>query len=281
MKKYLQSIGAQCYLMFHTTPFWISLGIMSVYCALTYLKLIIQNKGMDISNIIRSGEWFACFEYAPFADKFIYLFSIIVSMPFAFHYFDEKENKSQIYGLFRSQKKVYYVGKLTACFLGGFIVMVLPLLWNVLCNALTIHNTRESYYDQQDTFLHNVFSPQEGGANANILFPKIYVTHPTLYNIVFSIQIGILAGLCGIMAFATAHFIKKYKLLIFLPNYAVFWLSNRYGLSLCNTNLNNLVVLQDCSGISVWKAIFIYIGILGISLSVLCLSIKREEKMMK
>ena len=277
MKKYIQSIQAQCYLMFQTKAFWISLGIVSIYCALTYLKLISMNIGMDISNITRSSEWFACFEYAPYADKFLYMFPIIVSMPLALHYFDEKENKSSIYSMYRTEKKVYYTGKLTACFIGGFLVQVVPLFWNILLNTLTIHNTRESYYDQRDFFIQNVFSAEEGLANAHLILPKLFVTYPILYNILFSVQIGILAGICGIVAFVTAHIVKKYKLLILLPNYVLFWLSHRYGVKLFNTDINNLIIIENNFGISDWKIFFIYAGILGISLSVFCFFIKREE----
>lgn len=281
MKKYIRSIWAQCYLMFHTKTFWISLGIMSIYCALTYFNLIIENMGMDISNITRSSEWFACFEYAPYADKFLYLFPIIVSMPFVLHYFDEKEKKADIYSLYRTEKRVYYVGKLVACFLGGFLVMVIPLFWNILLNYFTIHNTYESYYGQRDAFFANVFYAEEGLEHALLLFPEFYIAHPTLYNVLFSIEIGILAGICGIVAFVTAHIVKKYKLLIFVPNYALFWLFQRYGVRLIHTDINNLVVIQNYFGISEWKVLFIYIGILFISLAVFGIYIKREENQLQ
>jgi hypothetical protein len=156
------------------------------------------------------------------------LFPFLVIFPYSMSFFEESKAGMLMYVQVRNGRKQYYYSQLITCFIGGFIIICIPFLVNILLNSIIFPESGNDYISTYNQFTWNWRATITG---SNVVFPVLYkgfilknlfVNHPQLYNVLFAILSGFTAGIMSMLAYAFSMFIKKSRLFIFLMMYILF-----------------------------------------------------------
>lgn len=161
--------------------------------------------------------------------KYIQLvFPFLVIFPYSMSFFDESKEGTILYVQARNGRKQYYVSQLITCFIGGFIMLCIPFMVNILLNTIIFPANANDYISTYDQYTDNWSGCITG---SNIVFPviskgyilkNIYINNPQLHNVLFAMLSGLIAGVMSMLAYAFSIFIKKSRLFIFLMMYIFF-----------------------------------------------------------
>lgn len=220
--------------------FWISFFIVLLYALGSYGYNLIQYWGRDVSAVYARTS-LAC--TSADGDMFVYfqlLFPFIVVFPFATSFFEDVENKSIGFWIRRSGKKRYYISKLAACFIGCFIVILVPFLINLILVWVTFPSTAATNWGTiySEEFFQNLYDFDR--MKYDLFQIHFFIRHPVLYELGIILAAAIFAGIFGVVAFAFSIYIRKYKILIFLPVYILFFLLDRLNVMVESMNFSLL-----------------------------------------
>lgn len=222
---FFNSIKTQFHLMLSKRNFWIAFFLMLFYSLGTYLYYVFHYRNMELSTIHTAGALFIGSNQCIFDNYFRILFPFIVALPFSFSFFDDRQIQCDNFFVTRTNRKQYLFSKAIVNFLGGFFVIFIPFIINLLLNYFTFPDNENTFYGVKffGSFHNNMLV---NGTDTIILpFFRLYLDKLWLYNIFYAIFIALFAGILSLFAFATSFFFKKVKALIFIPVYAVFYIT--------------------------------------------------------
>lgn len=137
-------------------------------------------------------------------------------------YFDDASGGALKFVLPREGRGVYYRSGWLAVFLGGFLVVFLPLFLEqaVLCAAFPLKTPQTVSFsavtDELAMHLH--------------YFRRLYLNHPYCYNLVYCVIPAAAAGLAGGLSYSLSLFTRKNRFLVVtLPG--IVWIMSTYFLS--------------------------------------------------
>lgn len=226
----VKELRSQIYLMLHKRSFKIALLCNIMFNIVSYLYHVIYSTGKYEIEVISAVYACSISEGNPFWEYYQILFPFIVVIPFAFSYFDEKVLKLTYYIETRMEKKKYLMAKVITSFIGSFIVVIIPFLFNIFLNEITFpHNGNvfgsniHSIEVTKDIVGENVIATtiQKG-----LVGLKFFLLYPQLYNIILVFLLAIIAGIMGAFCFCWSYFVEKHKILVFLPVYIYCYLGN-------------------------------------------------------
>jgi hypothetical protein len=222
------SIKMQFSLMIHKLSFQVGFSIVMLYTMVSYIKNLLDYRGVDKLYFYSANFLYAGNNYASFWGIFESAFPFIIVLPFAFSYLDDLNIKITPYILSRMSKEKYFMGKLITCFLGGFIIIFIPFLINLIFCNITFpenHNTLFgpynliTYYERltgADVYINTDFKGQS--------FLKLYLYSPLLYNFLYLFILSTFAGIMSVFSGACSYFLSKYKIILFIPVYLIIFL---------------------------------------------------------
>lgn len=222
--KLFNMLKSQCKVMFSKRSFWLSFLIVLIYAIGSYGYHLVQYWGMDISAVY-ARSFLACINAdSRLFQYFRLLFPFLVVFPFSMSYFEDVENNSIGFWIRRSGRTQYYFAKTVVCFAGCFVIIFVPFLINLLLVWGTFPDTMMTSYGElySSTFFENVYDIQNMQYDlADIHF---FIRHLFLYECGAVLSLSVFAGILGIVAFAFSVYIRKYKILLFLPVYLLFFI---------------------------------------------------------
>lgn len=244
--KLIHAVKAQIYLMVHKRNFWLSFYIMMGYSICTYLYHLSYYWEWDVINIYTSSYLFAGNGISPYLNIFLTLYPFIVTLTFSFSYFDDQKYAIHTFFICRTERRNYYIAKAVACLVGNMMVIVVPFMVNIFLNKITFPNNGLTMYGTINTAMQyvNIFDRDVSPVRAMYPFISVYIYHPTLYNLFFSVYLGLVSGVFGIFSYCCSILIRKNKILIFLPFYTIFFLSNRYYRYFFYIDLSRYIILE-------------------------------------
>ena len=180
----------------------------------------------------------------PCVQLFTAVFPFLVTLTFSFTFYEEKKSGVLNYALMRTREKYYYIGKALVAFLGNFIVVTVPYLCNILLNALVFPENGVTFYgaEKEPLYYMNLLE------NSHMPFLLFYLKHTVGYLILYSIFLGMFAGLLGCFSYAAGLFVRRNRVLIFIPMYVLFYLTEHYPAYFGGLQLNNVILLDSCWG---------------------------------
>lgn len=216
-----QNIKAQWFLMLHKKGFWFSLWIMTWINVLSYLMNIYNESGKDVFQMARPGDYFSLAYWSNYIDYVVILFPFLIVFPAAFHSFDEELGKIPVFGIVRSSFHLYYCSKAIVAFIAGFVMICVPFGCNIFWNMITFRDNMNGH--------EGMWNSQMYFENTGYAFSELYSLHPFLYEMVFTILIGIFSGICSLFAYSLSIYIKKHKIVCVIPVYLLFFVSRSLG----------------------------------------------------
>ncbi len=225
-----RSVKTQFALMVNKRNFWFGMFLFLSYCIISYLYSLYIYSGYDVASIRNAASLFIGNENTPFYSYFKSLYPFAIILPFSFSHFDDTSLEVNLYYYSRIGKKNFVLSKAIVSFLGSFLIVFIPFIINILLNSFT-------YVENGNTFNGVLFSREFCGTMVNdaeinastmFLFP-LYIKNQTLYNLLYSFLMSLFSGVLGFFAFACSLKIKKLKVLVFVPVYALFLITRLTG----------------------------------------------------
>lgn len=156
------------------------------------------------------------------------LLPFLVVMPFAASFMDDRQKHTYVTIVSRSSTVRYLASKYAATFLGNFVMVSVPFLVNLLlCNLFMQHNGETPFGPVIDApGMYSDYSNVLYGTNhlyasrhPGVLLASMREYSPVMHNIFFCIFTGVAAGILGIFLLSVSIWLKKYKILLFIPVY--------------------------------------------------------------
>lgn len=205
---------------------------------------------------------------------FMYAYPLILVLPTAMVYYDERINGISRYIQSRSGFKKYYYGNAIAVVIVTFFLFTVPFLLELLLSTVCFSN--HSVADPSGIPLY-VTLPEE---KKNLLY-QVYIVSPYLYGFLMTIRFGLISCVFAFFnyAFSTSPKIK-YKMITMIP-----LLGTLYFLMIIDSfvpaKLNYLMFLPLFEYRNVSEGFYLagYIGMLAIAILELILNEKRYYSM--
>lgn len=272
---FFNTLKSRLSLCLRQNGFLLSMTLMMIYSIGTFIFNVLQFKNLDTSQIIGATNLLATSARSVYIGYFEMLFPFLVIMPFCFSYMTDKQQNNISVISIRGSKKSYYLSSWMTAFIGGFIIIFIPLLLNFLLNISTF--PLNSMLD--DTNM-NTYSPAHiEDYWCKYLFANLYVKNPIVHNLLFVLIPSVFAGNVCVFVYAVSFFIKRFKLLLFLPFYWVHYvlsaLESKLGLNVYY--FRYITELEIIDGKSSAFFLMLNIVMLGISLIILAWKIKSDE----
>lgn len=228
----------QFLLMVHKKAFQISFLISLFYVFLTYIFYCATQFGMDISNILSADSVFVGNSSTAFINYLNVLFPFLVVMPFGFSFLTDKSINILPIIQTRIGVKRYYFVKMMVCFIGGFIIFFIPFVLNIIFNYITFPSSGKTFlgllYDWN--YSHDLTGENVSrlAVSSGLPFLKLYILSPLVYNLLYSFIFSAYMGILSVFCFSVSFLIKKNKIILFVPVFAII-----YGLNMLTAIFDN------------------------------------------
>lgn len=233
MAHYHKMFCTQLNVMLQKKGFIISFTIMmiiSIIAPISYiLKALIEKN--DISTII-SKEFAYIFNFDNmYSDMLIYIIPILSMLPFSLSCYTEKKLNYYPIMISRCGTKPYYFSKAACCLIGGFVVLFIPAVINIIINEIFLP---QSYLNNSEITLWQSVIDTYSFNNANIVYNanfswlKLYLQHPQIYNLILAFLLGVLGSVAALISYAISIYLKKFSYLSCVPMMIILILGVRY-----------------------------------------------------
>ena len=231
-------IRTQIKLMFSKFDFYIALLICTVMSIIYFIKAPHTPAGMVSHEYLYWGNGYTS-GFATFST--IYPFLIVI--PFATSFIDDLSRKTYLPMTLRGDKQKYILGKYIAVFIGNFLMIFVPFLLNlILCFALYDKNSVTPFGDRWLGNLDGVLY----GTNIvydtpckKTLFADVFFDNPFFYHILYLLLFAFITGMLGVFVMAISMWMKKFKILLFVPVYVLMSIAGTYTSISLNKAISN------------------------------------------
>lgn len=259
----------QMVLMVQKKTFQISFGFVLLYVVLTYLFYCIKYSGSALSNIVSASSLYAGNSLTVFANFLNLLFPFLTAFPFAFSYLTDKSVKILSIVQTKSGTRRYYISKTIACFVGGFTLYFIPFLISILLNLTTFPTKGVTLWGPLFSWNYSNWLTGKAvmvdAAGVGLPFLKLYIYNPLLYNLLYALIFSIFTGVLSVFAFAISFLIRRYKIYLLLPIYAIVYGFNALTFLLDTDGATKFYLLRVFDYITVdtmyGKTPFFFIGL--------------------
>lgn len=205
---------------------------------------------------------------------FMYAYPLILVLPTAMVYYDERINGTSRYIQSRSGFKKYYYGNAIAVVIVTFFLFTVPFLLELLLSMVCFSN--HSVADPSGVPLYETM-PEE----KNYFLYQAFIASPFLYGFVMTVRFGLISCVFAFFnyAFSTSSKIK-YKMITMIPLLGILYflmIIDRF----VPVKLSYLLVLPMFENQNISEGIYLagYIGMLAIAILELVLNEKRYYSM--
>ncbi len=277
------SIKTELWKAFHNPLFYISIALgMAIITAdvvqnaflvsyLTQRNIEAGFAGNGNGYISLFIEWIAV-NGSTFGSMYFYIvWPVLAALPYGWSYIQEVKTGAINQYLLRSTRKKYFFSKYIAVFVSGGAAVAVPVLADLLLNALVCPAALPSITGLQA-------GPQDGWF-LSVLFYK----HPWAYCLIWCCMEFLFGGSAACMCFLTGRKLRYQVMTVLLP-FAILYLLNLAGYDVVrNTGINLAIVPLDMAMAAPMLAnsewlVFSWLGaLIGITLFVGYREVRRYE----
>ena len=225
----MKLIKTQFRIMINKRGFQVSFTMMMlfvVFCFIEgfYLCSVDKNRNYDIANLQSADFSFLNESHEQRFQTFVFFFPFLVVLPFSFSLFIDRSTRIREIVITRCSRKEYYYSKLITAFLGGFIIIFIPLIIStVLSHCFYSHSVINLFDPNYSTLT----AGEKDFLSMRDLLLELLVFSPVMGEIAAAFFLSVYAGTCAMFALSVSGIIKRFSVLIFLP---VFLLTKLFDL---------------------------------------------------
>jgi len=265
------NITAQIKLMVKTKSFRTAFTLVFLLAIASYLYQLFEMRNVDISLMKSSTMLFMLNDTTRLLKYFEILLPILAVFPFVFSYLDDSNLKTFPYLLTRQSKRSYFISKYITSIIGGFLIIFIPLLINlILCSVTFPFNNNNFFGGSFSINFEGILLGTSRAINTRhygLPFLRIFLISPTLYNVLFIVIASVFSSALASFAFAFSMFFKNNKVILILPTFLLMRLLqflDVFAYSLTNKGINylnlNFLSYIEVSGFTLGKSYWLFLG---------------------
>lgn len=220
----LQSLKYEWNVMLHKKEFSVAFCAAIIFCVISLIQstnTALRYCGTDLSEVVSANSIYAGNANSGLWYSFMYLFPFLVVLPHSLSYIQDVECGILPLLITRGNRKRYLFSKLSACFFGNVVIILIPFLLNLLLCHIAFpvnENSSRWYYgvlDYSGILLgtNNLFQTDYGA----LPFLRLFLYSPTLYNVLYILILSFASGVFGVFVLCLSFFFRKQKAPLFLP----------------------------------------------------------------
>lgn len=214
---------SQFNIMVRRKGFLFSFSFSLFFVLAVYLLDVMDMLGNDKFLCANSQAHYLFSIWSNWEGYFILVFPFLVLFPFSFSYITDNHVKITQLLTTRMPFHTYYITKAVCCFLGAFLIIFIPVCIGISLNAVTF---TDGIYELGGAVPYSASLEQaltgclNTGENQHT-FPMLglFVSHPVIYEYVWTFFVAISAGVVSVFSFSCSYFIKRLQVLLLLPFY--------------------------------------------------------------
>ena len=221
-------IRMQMHVMFSRKSTICMYFVMYILMLINFFGNVIQYYEYDIWNMYHPMKLVFLGENSSLGFYFMQYYPFLVVMPAGFSYFTDKNSGELIFIETRTSKKNYYLGTMIATFATTFMIFTFPLFIEMILNCIAF--PMEALGDQSNV---QMFEPIYTEMIQGYLFSELWLFNPYIYTFAMIALFGVVSGILACFAAVVSMFgISKFKILLFVPVYALLYLLRIFKKSL-------------------------------------------------
>ena len=208
----------------HNYKFYLALG---VGCLIAMMD-VVQNASLLFDFVARVDEfvsfgyssspygyslfvwWMGLNQFTYGCNLFFKVWPILAALPFAWSYAQERKNGVYYQLVCRAGKQTYFVAKTLAVFVSGGLAVSVPVLFNLLVNAMILPDM------MPNVIMQNLNTPMS-------FLIELYYSNPWLYTLLWCGIDFLWGGTAACLCFAVGSKLRL-QVLTVLVSYVVFYL---------------------------------------------------------
>jgi hypothetical protein len=210
--------------MLHKKSFWLAFLISLGYAIWAFVYEYQMTSWREVS-----GFW----HYCGMGDLsqwnyFSVILCFLVALP-AMSFQDDVSDRTLASIGMRGSRAAYLKAKMLVVFCAEFVITVLPLLLNlILCLVAFphIYTYAPSPYGGVENTETAIATDSTWTKGVTVPFVGLFRTCPVLYIVLFLMMLGCFVGLLGMFLLALSFWVRRIKILLFLPVFGMTKLGN-------------------------------------------------------
>ncbi len=226
MRKMREMLKSQWYLMVHSGGFWLAFVLILAFTLSSFLGNAGRSWGENEQKIRTAVNMTVL--AGSRAKEFAGLTALVISLPFASSYITDRHYRTAAYLLSRGNRADYLRAKLTMCFIGGALLVLIPLLMDAVLCAAAFPNNGNYLFGEEGTANYAGFLT---GANQTyrsvspaIWFLRLFLISPWLYCLLYILLFSVFAGGMSMVVFAVSCWLPVHKIFLIFPAGAILFL---------------------------------------------------------
>lgn len=220
-----QSIKMQITTLFRKKSVIITYFLFLALVLWNYLNNIIQYHAYDIMQMFHPLKIVFLSDWSALSFYFAQCYPLIVIIPVAFSYLNDKNSKELIFIQSRVGKRNYFIGRFVSAFVVTFFVFTIPLLLEVVLNCISFPLSATG-----DPSNYTLYSSNYQELVGQYIFRDLWISHEYLYVIFLIFIFGLLSSTLATFALACSTFsFVKYKIFVFIPVYFLLYIVEIIG----------------------------------------------------
>lgn len=227
MRKYRQMISIELWKAFHNTYFWLAMGIgLIIVCldvrgnyysipSITQTLLDSMEMGLPISGFQGCSLflWWISSSMNEYSSLFYQLFPILAAMPFGWSFCMEKRSGLLIQYTIRGGRSSTLFSKFIAVFFSGGLVVSVPVLVDLLLNALICPSETLLFFNPIAMIFSKTF------------LSKLFFSHPWVWSLIWCAVDFLWGGATAVLCFLGGIHLRFPPIVILFPY--IFYLGYR------------------------------------------------------
>lgn len=219
----MKNFMSQFCIMVRRKGFLFSFSFSLFFVLAVYLLDVMEMTGNDKFLCANPQAHYLFSTWSNWQGYFSLVFPFLVLFPFSFSYITDKHVKITELFTTRMTFRTYYTAKAVCCFLGAFLIIFVPVCVGILLNVITFP---DGIYElggavPYSTTLEQALTGCLNTGENQHTFPMLglFISHPIIYEYIWTFFIAISAGVVSVFAFSCSYFIKRMQVLLLLPFY--------------------------------------------------------------
>ncbi len=262
--------------LFHRKSTIIMYFLMYLLVFCNFFYNVWQYYGYNYWNMCHPMKLSFLNSYSIMGFYFLQFYPLLLLLPAAFAYFEDKSSKEIVFIQARTNRKSYYAGTMLAVFITTFLVFTGPMLVEMGLNCIAF--PLEAIGDQSNV---NLFSELYNEIVQYYLFHSLWLQNPFVYTFLMILIFGIVTGVLACFATAFSMVVNlKYKVLLFIPVYLFLYLIAALGRVLglnYSTNYFSYLTLLEFDYLNETAYLAVIIGIVVATIVMVSIKMKRDE----
>ena len=211
---------AQMRLMIKSNQFLFALTAMIAFVTLGFILNCISYFGSDIVAV-PMANLLTVFNKSSLDMSFSIFslaFPLFTALGFSDSFFTERKSHITDICLLRKNADSYYFSKLSAVFVSGLLIMLIPLLINFIVCIITFPAFSTSVGSSASALNLSAYKNEE----ASVIFQSLFVKHPYLRSLLSLALVSLTGGLVATITYQFSFFYNRSRIILLCSFFAVY-----------------------------------------------------------